>query len=129
MAELINSYTRGQDDYPNNTTGAYDMLVNYHSPTLHPRTQVQDYGLAFAQDSEFVDVETPVVAVVVPVPVAAAARPMRRPLLVVTIIPILMNTLSNCTQLALFMIVVRPNASFNFYNPQSVATHQQLLIR
>ena len=52
MAELINSYTRGQDVYPNNTTGAYDMLVNYHSPTPHACNHVQDYGLAFVQDSD-----------------------------------------------------------------------------
>jgi hypothetical protein len=50
MAELINSYTCSQDVYPNNTTGAYDMLVNYHSPTSHACTHVQDHGLAFAQD-------------------------------------------------------------------------------
>jgi hypothetical protein len=52
MADLINSYTRGQDVYPNNPTSAYDMLVNYHSPTSHARTHVQDHGLAFAQDSD-----------------------------------------------------------------------------
>jgi hypothetical protein len=52
MADLINSYTRGQDVYPNNPTSAYDMLVNYHSPTSHVRTHVQDHSLAFAQDSD-----------------------------------------------------------------------------
>jgi hypothetical protein len=52
MAELINSYTRRQDVYPNNPTGAYDMLVNYHSPTSHVRTHVQDHGLAFVQDTD-----------------------------------------------------------------------------
>ena len=51
-ADLINSYTRGQDVYPTNLTSAYDMLVNYHSPTPHPRTQVQDHGLAFVQDTD-----------------------------------------------------------------------------
>jgi uncharacterized membrane protein YgcG len=50
MADLINSYTRGQDVYPNNITGAYEMLVNYHSPTSHVRSHVQDHGVAFAQD-------------------------------------------------------------------------------
>jgi hypothetical protein len=50
MADLINSYTRGQDVYPNNPTSAYDMLVNYHSPTSHVHAHVQDHGLAFAQD-------------------------------------------------------------------------------
>jgi hypothetical protein len=50
MADLINSYTRGQDIYPTNPTSAYDMLVNYHSPTSHARAHVQDHGLAFAQD-------------------------------------------------------------------------------
>jgi hypothetical protein len=52
MADLINSYTRGQDVYPNNVTGAYDMLVNYHSPTSNVRAHVQDHGLAFTQDSD-----------------------------------------------------------------------------
>jgi hypothetical protein len=52
MAELINSYTCGQDVYPNNPTSTYDMLVNYHSPTSHARTHVQDHGLAFAQDTD-----------------------------------------------------------------------------
>jgi hypothetical protein len=54
MADLINSYTRSQQDvYPTNTTGAYDMLVNYHSPSSHACTHAQDHGfLAFAQDSD-----------------------------------------------------------------------------
>jgi hypothetical protein len=52
MADLINSYTRGQDVYPNNPTSAYDMLVNYHSPTSNVRAHVQDHSLAFAQDSD-----------------------------------------------------------------------------
>jgi hypothetical protein len=52
MAEFINSYTRGQDVYPNNPTGTYNMLVNYHSPTSHARMHVQDHGLAFVQDSD-----------------------------------------------------------------------------
>jgi hypothetical protein len=52
MADLINSYTHGQDVYPNNLTGAYDMLVNYHSPTSHVRSHVQDHGVAFAQDTD-----------------------------------------------------------------------------
>jgi hypothetical protein len=51
-AKLINSYTRRQDVYPNNPTGAYNMLVNYHSPTSHVRTHVQDHGLAFVQDTD-----------------------------------------------------------------------------
>jgi hypothetical protein len=38
MADMINSYTCGQDVYPNNITGAYDMLVNYHPP--HPMFKV-----------------------------------------------------------------------------------------
>jgi hypothetical protein len=53
MAELmINSYTRGQDVDPNNPTGAYNMLVNYHSPASNARTHVQDHGLAFVQDTD-----------------------------------------------------------------------------
>jgi hypothetical protein len=52
MADLINSYTRGQDVYPNSTTDAYDMLVNYHSPTSHVRSHVQDHGVAFVQDAD-----------------------------------------------------------------------------
>jgi uncharacterized membrane protein YgcG len=52
MAGLSNPYTHGQDVYPNNPTGAYDMLVNYHSPTPHVCAHVQDHGLAFAQDSD-----------------------------------------------------------------------------
>jgi hypothetical protein len=50
MADLINSYTCGQDVYPNNPTSVYDMLVNYHSPTSSTRAHVQDHGLAFTQD-------------------------------------------------------------------------------
>jgi uncharacterized membrane protein YgcG len=50
MANLINSYTRGQDVNPNNPTGAYDMLVHYHSPTSNAHAHVQDHSLAFAQD-------------------------------------------------------------------------------
>jgi hypothetical protein len=50
MANLINSYTHGQDVYPNNPTSAYDILVNYHSPTSNAHAHVQDHGLAFAQD-------------------------------------------------------------------------------
>jgi uncharacterized membrane protein YgcG len=52
MADLINSYTCGQDVYPNDPTGAYNMLVNYHSPTSHVHAHVQNHSVAFAQDSD-----------------------------------------------------------------------------
>jgi hypothetical protein len=48
MADLVNSYTRGQDVYPDTLTGAYDMLVNYHAPHPHSRMHIQDDGMAFA---------------------------------------------------------------------------------
>jgi hypothetical protein len=49
MADLVNSYTRGQDVYPDTLTGAYDMLVNYHAPHPHSHImQIQDDGMAFA---------------------------------------------------------------------------------
>ena len=120
-AELINSYTRDQDVYPNNATGAYNMLVSYHSPTSHGRTQVQGHGLAFVQDT---DTNTSgrggrgdrggggrggrggrAEAAVIPMPMPPL-------LVVVQIITVLTNQLSNCTQPVLFTIVVQPNVSF-----------------
>lgn len=36
-AELANQYTMGKDDYPEDMTSAYSMLVNYRTPANRPR--------------------------------------------------------------------------------------------
>ena len=37
-SELKNNYTRGQDHYPTNLTGAYNLLLNYKPPPTQTRT-------------------------------------------------------------------------------------------
>ena len=48
--DVDNQYTRGQDGYPHTLTAAYDMLVNYHNPQVTIQMQMQDGGVALAQE-------------------------------------------------------------------------------
>ena len=57
MVELVNSFTRGQDVYPDTISGAYDMLVNYQAPHPKARMQAQDEGMAFVQSTDSPDVQ------------------------------------------------------------------------
>ena len=50
-ADIENNHTRGNDTYPSTLSRAYDMLINYRSPTSN-QFQTQDGGLSFYTDGE-----------------------------------------------------------------------------
>ena len=47
-----NPYTRGQNGYPQTLSAIYGMTVNYCNPQVGLCLQVQDGGIAFAQEEE-----------------------------------------------------------------------------
>jgi hypothetical protein len=55
-SELENSFTRGNDHYPSDLTGAYNLLLNYKAPPTHGRhdghTRDDEVsGITFLQNS------------------------------------------------------------------------------